>query len=189
MALPLPRAPSHTEPTPMTPEQQHQWNLESFRSMAETGKSAQMALLTIVGGSAAALLSFVGVLADKPGKQDLVTALMQSLAWIAGSLLAVLLMSGLAYFAQGFYKTATFARSDVADVQEEERRDLYRTASEKAEKRGGIVSAMVAISFFIAVVLWVWGAAQAIRAGQHAARQTPSSTSVEHGQTCPPSDR
>lgn len=165
----------------MTPEQQHQWNLEIFRSLAETGKAAQTALLTIVGGSAAALLSFVGVLADKPDRQGLVMALMQALGWIAWSLLAVLVMSGLAYVAQGLYKRATYERSDLFDTADEGARATIRKKADRVEKWGDFVSVGVMICFAAAVALWLWGTSLAISAGQEAARQRPPTVSPDNG--------
>jgi hypothetical protein len=165
---------------PMTSQQQHEWNLESFRSMAETGKAAQTALLTVVGGSAAALLSFVGVLAGNPARQALVVELMGAMGWLAGSLLAILLMSGFAYLAQGGYKVATFERSDALTTDDLSKKKALNKRAHHFERYADVVAACVAAFFAAAVALWIVGAWHAISAGQEAARQSPSSASADH---------
>lgn len=106
---------------------------------------------------------------------------MKSLGWMEASLLFVLLMSGLAYLAQGLYKRATFERSDLFDAADNTERAKIRALADKAEKWGGFVSVGVMLCFSVAVALWLWGASLSIAAGQHAARQAPSTVSLDHG--------
>ena len=159
----------------MPNQQQHEWNIESYRSMAETGKAAQTALLTVSGGSSAAILSFVGALSDKaykPGNAELAVALMLSLSWFALSLLAMILMSGTAYVAQAYYKKASFEWSDAVDEADPKKKKAYTERGNKENKRGDIASFFVA-AFFIASVLFLsYGGYKAISAGSAAVMAT-----------------
>jgi hypothetical protein len=147
----------------MAGQHQHEWNIEAFRSMAETGKAAQTALLTVAGGSSAAVLSFVGVLI---GKQDAIVAnLMISLRWFAGSLVATVLMSGLAYLAQAYYKRAAFSWSDARD---ERGVVVDKSADDKGDvhnSRGDIASAFVTGLFILALLLLIVGCVIALSTG------------------------
>lgn len=149
----------------MASQHQHEWNIEAFRAMAETGKAAQTALLTVAGGSSAAILSFVGGLFGKDGQAALVASLMASLKWFAWSLLATVVMSGLAYLAQAFYKKAAFAWSDARSADGA----LVSAASDKEGDRqntkGDITSAFVAGLFLLAVILLAAGIESALSTG------------------------
>lgn len=164
----------------MSQEHRHQWDLESFRSLADTGKLAHSALLLVGGGASAALLSFVGVLSSRDGNDAVVASLMTALGWFYGALLLTVALSGVAYLAQDFYKTQAYAHSDLAAATE--RRDANAVAAATAEadragRRGKAASGVVIGLFVAAFVCLLIGGVAALTAGSLAARQ--------HAAACP----
>jgi hypothetical protein len=158
----------------MSHEHSHQWDIESYRSLAETGKLAQNALLLVGGGASAALLSFIGVLAGKDGNEVVVSSLMAALSWFFGALLLTVALSGTAYLAQAFYKAQAFAHSDMAAAagrQDASALAVAQTEAAEAEKRGNVASGLTTGLFVLAFVFLIIGGTIALTAGSTFTRQ------------------
>lgn len=77
-----------------TPEDRdHEWSIQVFKSVLETGKTALSTLLIVCGGSAVALLAFIGNLA-KDGNGPRVAGLAPALLCYAISLGIINVKSG-----------------------------------------------------------------------------------------------
>ncbi|WP_426287523.1 hypothetical protein [Luteibacter sp. E-22] len=137
----------------MTPEQQHQWNLEIFRSLADAGKGALNTLVLVSGGSGAAILSFISGLAGKGDKPEAVHGLMFSISFFYAAFVLAAVIAGMSYVAQGHYKRSTYLV------------DTDRKKSDEHEEKGDRLSFWLAVTYVIAVVALVVGGAIAVYAG------------------------
>jgi len=137
----------------VTQNTQHEWSIEAFRSLGESGKAVLNTLVLVSGGSGAALLSFVGNLAGKGDYAALVRDLMHALPFFYAAFVLSVVIAGATYVAQAHYKKAAFAGSENAAMWDAE------------ERRGDHWTGFAVACFVIAIVLLVIGGGMAIRSG------------------------
>lgn len=137
----------------MTRNTHHEWSIEAFRSLAESGKAVLNTLVLVSGGSGAALLSFVGNLAGKDGYTELVRSLMHALPFFYSAFVLSVVIAGATYVAQAHYKKATFAGSGNAAMWDAE------------EKKGDRWTRFAVACFLLAIALLAFGGGIAIRSG------------------------
>ena len=136
----------------MKPEEQHDWNLEIFRSLADAGKGALNALIVVAGGSGAAILSFVGGLASQSKYGKTVHGLMVSLPFFYFAFVMAVVIAGMTFIAQGHYKRSTYLV------------DSDRTKSDEHEATGDRWSFWTAVMYVLAIVALLAGGVLAISA-------------------------
>lgn len=137
----------------MAQNTQHEWGIEAFRSLGESGKAVLNTLVLVSGGSGAALLSFVGNLAGKDPYTTLVRQLVCALPFFYAAFVLSVVIAGATYVAQAHYKKAAFAGSEDSATWDAE------------EKKGNQWTGFAVACFVLAIVLLVVGGVIAIRSG------------------------
>jgi hypothetical protein len=86
-----------------TNKQRHEWQLEAFRSVIQSGQSALKSCVLINGGAAVALLAFVGHLVEQAKPAIPVRSLAYAMTVFVGGVFAGGLASGITYLSQWFF--------------------------------------------------------------------------------------
>lgn len=84
-------------------KQQHEWKLEGFRSVIESGQSALKSCILINGGASVALLAFAGHLVEQKEPAIPVRSIALAMSAFVGGVFAGGLASGLTYLSQWFF--------------------------------------------------------------------------------------
>ena len=129
-------------------DRDHEWSIELFKSVIESGKAALNTLLLVCGGSALALLAFIGNLAAKDGDSPRIAALAPALLCYASSLGVIAFEAGATYIAQFFFAG-----------------DAYRAGVSNTwhRKVGNAFNLVAAAAFAVALCLYAWGSIIAYR--------------------------
>lgn len=125
-----------------TEDRQHEWSIELFKSVIESGKTALNTLLIVCGGSALALLAFIGNLAAKDGDSPRIAALAPALLCYAASLGVIAFVAGATYLAQFFFARDAYL-ADVTDTWE--------------RKVANVINVIAIIAFSSALALYAMG--------------------------------
>lgn len=123
---------------------QNTWDLEMFRASIASGEGAIKALLLVTGGTAAAMLAFLGHLVTSGSAYILLVGpVARGLAFIVAALLGTAVIAGLRFVGQELFKQETFLRDDPAA-------DKYRTTGNR------LVAALVGL-YSVCIVLLAVG--------------------------------
>jgi len=129
-------------------DRNHEWAVELFKSVIESGKTALNTLLIVCGGSGLALLAFIGNLAAKDGDSPRIAALAPALLCYAFSLGVIAFEAGATYVAQFFFAGDAYRPGVINTWQ---------------RKVGNVFNVIAAMAFVVALGLYATGSIIAYR--------------------------
>jgi hypothetical protein len=81
----------------------HAWDLKLFDSVIAHGQASLKAIFLVAGGSAAAVLAFMGHLVTEKAPSEYVHAAVSGVEWFGAALVAATLAQGLTWLSQALY--------------------------------------------------------------------------------------